>query len=349
MEVIRKELTLDELLSPFIRYDADTDTVQHFIGDAWVDSPENDPRIHDYYPPLDTTDPKCDAAARIVAATQEALALVSDTLGDAATSAQLVGVLGVAFVLVAPYLALLYSLWAELAGVVFGFGKEALDYAFADFDWDDFLCHVRTSERDDGRLDQWRFDGLISYIDATYGDVARAFFHLVYDPLGFGGLNAAAATRGESGDCSECNDVWCKAFDFTLSDQGWTLVSPTTYVDGQGFKAGYLNAASQDWAYIHIEFDERYITQVVLGWCKPNGGGANNSIGVNLLNNGGVVFSHFPAGGNSCPGGYHWEPNQDADQVYLNINSGTVDTDAYILSCELRGLGTNPFGEDDCI
>jgi len=217
MKIIRKEL---QSITPFgYRYDADNDVVQRFIDDAWEDAPDADPRHNDSYPPIDTADPRCDAAARVTAATQAALALTLDTLGTAATSFQVIGVLGAIFAFFAPYLALLYALFSELAGGVFGVGAAALDAAFDGFNWDEFQCKLYCYENNDGRLTETSFTDWIADLDASYGATAMLFFHFVFDGLGFGGVNAAAATYTETGDCEDCDQcdfVYDECFDDPL-------------------------------------------------------------------------------------------------------------------------------------
>ena len=69
MELVRKRLSAAELIPPNIRYNPDTDQVQFSPdgGVTWFDTPSADPRHSDVfrYPPLETADPRCDAAANM--------------------------------------------------------------------------------------------------------------------------------------------------------------------------------------------------------------------------------------------------------------------------------------------
>jgi hypothetical protein len=203
MEIIRKQLQNASAVSGR-RYDEATDTVQTFDGTSWLDTPENDPRVLNQFPPLTSGAPRCDAAARITAATQDALVLTLDTLGTAVSATEVVGLIGIVFAFFAPYLALLYRLWALLAGAVFSIGYTALNTAFTGFDWSAFECKLYNLMQANGRLKPGDFNQFMNWIDATYDVTQRAFFHFVYDGLGYGGLNGAAATRAESGSCSSC-------------------------------------------------------------------------------------------------------------------------------------------------
>jgi len=222
MEIIRKQL---KDLAPFgVRYNPTTGEVETLLGETWTASPGADPRKVNVYPPVATAAPRCDSAARIVSATQEVLALVIETMQTAASAFTLVGLLGRVFSFLAPYFGLLLSLFASLATAVIGVGAAALDAQFAAFDWDEFQCKLVDLSEANGQFTQEGFDALMAWIDATYSIEIRLFFHFVYDGLGFAGLNAAAATRSDTGDCS-CGYGWGWEWDFTQqSSEGWGAV-----------------------------------------------------------------------------------------------------------------------------
>ena len=67
MDIIRKELAAGQLYPIDLRYNDATDAVQYTPdgGTTWIDSPQNDPRLNNHYPPPATDDPQCDGAARM--------------------------------------------------------------------------------------------------------------------------------------------------------------------------------------------------------------------------------------------------------------------------------------------
>lgn len=242
MNIIRKEL---KDLAPFgVRYNPTTGDIETLLGETWTASPEADPRKVNVYPPVTTAAPRCDSAARIVSATQEVLALVLETMQTATSAFTLVGLLGRVFNFLAPYFGLLLTLFASLATAVIGVGYAALDAQFSAFDWDAFRCKLMDTLTVSGRIDQAGFDSFMAWIDATYSIEIRLFFHFVYDGLGFAGLNAAAATRSDTGVCS-CGYLWGHAWDFTQgSENGWTVIvagdgKPRALYDYRQYRPAY--------------------------------------------------------------------------------------------------------------
>ena len=75
MAIIRKKLTPEDMLPKTARINPTTGEYETSPngGIDWNPDPESDPRHNDAYrlPPTDAPDPKCDGAARIVAAFQD--------------------------------------------------------------------------------------------------------------------------------------------------------------------------------------------------------------------------------------------------------------------------------------
>lgn len=205
MKVIRKLLQAAQVYPANIRYDETGDTVQYTPdgGTTWIDSPENDPRQHNHYPPLETDDPRCDAAARMAALIQELQQQLEDGLQAAAFGAEVTTLilLTLAFIpLIGVLTAVIIGLYSQL--VVLGYA--AVHAAFDGFDWDEFTCKILAQLPTGGVMSSSGFDALQADITASYTANQQTVLLGILSFLGYGGLNDAASTRGETGDCSSC-------------------------------------------------------------------------------------------------------------------------------------------------
>jgi len=214
MEIVRLKLTPDDISPPNIRYDetADTTQITNDGGTTWVDVPEIDPRSVNQFDPLSGATASCDAAARIVAALQDLVAsilLAGDEVSQAAMLAILFGWLAV-FGLFAVLVALL----ALVAAAIIAVGFAAFEAAFLNFDWDELTCIISCYVNAQGRLDQNALTDLETHVSGRYDGTQAQLINLFLSTAGFGGLNAFAASRSETGDCGACDScTWCWEWD----------------------------------------------------------------------------------------------------------------------------------------
>lgn len=209
MRIIRKELSPLVAFAFPTRYNEATDTVEASFdgGTTWESFPEGDPRKNNHTPPPDTADPRCDAAARISAATQEVVTYVIDELD--ATAAVITIVQGFLrlftplFTLV-PYLSLVYSAVTTIATI----GAVAMHSAFDAFDWGAFKCLIFKHMSATGELSDAGFAELLADIAATYSDATETVLYNFYLLTGRAGLNDQAGIRTETGDCTACPTTW---------------------------------------------------------------------------------------------------------------------------------------------
>lgn len=256
----------------------------------------------------------------------------------------------ITFGVVAFFLALFGALYAALEYL----GSDLWDAAFTNqmtcflvdcasndagvvtFDWDCLMTRLNSLTDSFGLTElQIRL-----YLQVTF---------MLYFIGGIDGLNLAARTTDiTNDDCSACDVEWCYEFLFELGEQGWTAVSPTTY-SGTQYEGGFVDANSQDWAFIHIEFAPTNVTLVQMNFCKNFGAGANNGVGCSAYLSGVDVFDSYPGGHSDCPGVIDFAPELVTDQIYLNVNSGSAaGAGVAIVRVAMRGTGDNPFGEDNC-
>lgn len=349
MEIIRKELTQAELFPDDIRYDEGTDTVQRRVNGDWIDSPESDPRVNNYFPPKTGSSAACDSAANIVVNLQGLVdGIVTAVCGGAVAYGIGTYIIGILTIFSGLFgVLLLLAIAAGSALVSLGCGD--LGTAFTSGTWDTLLCILKCRMNTSGQLTAISLSAVRGDIDSQIGGTAATVLNLLFDIIGFGGLNAMGASGAETGDCDDCGcGQWCYTWDMKTTNADWTPVSPTTYQPGSGWAGGFLNSASQEWAYIHISFADTLIDSIGFGWCKSAGSGSNNSAGIICYHNGAVVFIDFPPGGIGCPTGMVRNIGVVCDEIWLNINSGTSPATGYIEVCTVYGEDTCPFGTPNC-
>lgn len=229
MDIVRKELTTNDLFPANLRYDSATDSVQITPdgGTTWLDSPENDPRLKDAYPPLTGASARCDAAHRMQLQLYETWAQIDTAMQAGAATAELAAltVLLLAFIpLIGILTAVIVAIYAQFVAV----GYAGVHTAFTGFNWTNIECKLFCLINEDGRLTAAALGQFKDYILATYGSPADTLMNAVLDMLGTGGLNDAAAARTETGDCDACTQcTW--QYDIHADDAGlwtWNYHSP---------------------------------------------------------------------------------------------------------------------------
>lgn len=204
MEIIRKELTPDEISPPGIRYNTGTDAFERFINGEWVETPETDPRRQNVFPPVDTGSPSCDGAANIVVNLQGLIAGMTNAVCTGADVALGAATLVTALYLLNVLFGLLMSLAMTLFAAALTAGCSEMEDTFTPTVWDQLKCILADKLDGDGRLTEATWAAAKSDITAKIGGTPAAILVGLFDIIGFGGLNSMAATGAETGDCSEC-------------------------------------------------------------------------------------------------------------------------------------------------
>jgi hypothetical protein len=372
VKIIRKHLSPLAAFAFPTRYVEETDTVQASFdgGTTWIDFPEGDPRKNNHTPPLDTADPRCDAAARITAGTQEAVSYIIEQLDFGATAVPvvqgLIRLLTPLFTLI-PYLSLFYTVVSGILAI----GSFALHTAFDEFDWDEFTCLILKNLQTSGRLTAGGFEALLADIAAEYDATQEFVLFQLYANVGFAGLNDQAGIRGETGDCSACPDNWCYVWDLTEISGEWEATLPNsfysgaagTYGAGVGWR-GVLCTASNggnDNTLVVQHAVGATVTHVdalynrVLGQYSP----ANEAFRISYNGSFFVVGTTLASG--ASPGAQgedltiSWDGSQAMDAVTIFLRSsfrtGAVPSplgSVALKRVSMRGTGVNPFGEDNC-
>lgn len=229
MDIVRKELSTSDIFPANLRYDGTSDSVQITPdgGTTWEDSPENDPRIKDAYPPLSGASARCDAAHRMQLQLYDTWAQIDSAMQAGAAAAE-IGALLVLLLAFIPLIGILIAVVSALAAQFVAVGYAAEHTAFTSFNWTNIECKLYCLMSTEGRLTPDALAQFKDYILATYGSPADTLMNAVLDMLGTGGLNDAAATRTETGDCDACAEcTW--SHDIHADDAGlwsWNYHSP---------------------------------------------------------------------------------------------------------------------------
>jgi len=217
VDVIRGQLTADDVLPPNIRYtDTDPPVFQTTTdGTTWVDSPQTDPRYNPagLLPHLGPySGIECDVAARMTAQLKDTLANFI-AAGDAAQFATMVLAL-----LVFPFGWAGWFLDLLLAGfdVLIDIGQSNIEAAFTDAVYDDIRCAFSCFIDSNGQISQENLDVAYDQIEAAHpGTVANTIAELRFF-YGDVAMSNAGVARDETGDCSACPDCdWIVEYDFT--------------------------------------------------------------------------------------------------------------------------------------
>lgn len=244
MEIIRKKLSASELVPPSLRYDPDTDEVQQTFdgGATWVDSPGSDPRIAPQWqkPPVVSVDPQCQAAENFTAVLQDQLDKLTTVLSAASSAeAMLTTAVGAVseFFPEAAAVGVLAFLALDFATALFDAGLTAINAAFDSDAYEDIKCAYLNECASDGSMDAVELASFLSDIASTPGGLVSAILDAEFAFAGPAGASNFAATGTEDANCTSCRGEWCEEIDFTLTDGGFNVISPSggTWVSGTGW------------------------------------------------------------------------------------------------------------------
>lgn len=211
MEVIRKNIAWgfdDGGACPYnLRYNTTTGKVELSSdgGETWRDADQFDPRTFNQYPPVTTSDPACDAAARIAAALQEISAAILPAV-QGGVIAEGLGAVIIGWLAVFAGFNILLAAAALLAAPVLAVGFSDLLTAYNTMDWDALMCDLKCRMDSDGRLSDAQYSDFVASYIPTLTAAQQTLLNLSLLIAGMGGLNAFAATRSETGDCDECGE-----------------------------------------------------------------------------------------------------------------------------------------------
>jgi len=262
VKIIRKYLHAEQVYPANMRYNPDTGGVEITPdGENWYPAPDADPRLNNPYPTIATENPRCDAAARMVALLQEMEASYEANLNAASAAAEFTTaiLLLLAFI---PFIGVLAAVMSGLALQLIPIGYATLHAAFDGFDWDGLTCQFYGVLSDFGVLDDAGLTAIRGVIDADYTATQSLTLLGFLDILGYGGLNAAASLRTETGDCESCSPTGWE-WDFTGGDNtGVGIILTYGLWVGDGF-ISRVQGNGDSWLKISVQgFSNKYISRI---------------------------------------------------------------------------------------
>jgi len=227
MQIVRKKLSADEISPPNKRYHSETDTVQTTPdgGTTWNDDPGSDPRTNTAYqlPPLTTSDPRCDAAANMVAYLRSMIDVDVLAMENWSRATALLSIL----LLIIPG-GVLVDLILLSVGIIAAEGASAIAAAFTEGVYDNFLCYFYNNLDADGILTDAGLTALIAEVEAGEDSTVVNVFEAHNHYMLFVGWTNAGASGSETGDCSACATCTDYSDDFqtgALGDKTFLSVS----------------------------------------------------------------------------------------------------------------------------
>lgn len=247
---------------------------------------------------------------------------------------------------------------------LWGFMTTIVAFEFSSDDQKTFLCDLLCAMTIDGAgVASVNFTQVVDAVDGRWGLTEINQWTLIsylLQIIGSQGLNASLAVQSATtADCTDCPCNWCYDFDFTASEQGFTLVNVGSgntrghYVSGQGWAGEPNLPCNVHWnnaVFIERDFGTTsHITQLRIYYTAT--AGTDNKIDLTI--NG----SAQPEGEYEPTDTYEdfWTGNSSMGhisvQMYPSTNIVCAETPpGSIVMTHLRvwGEGDNPFGEDNC-
>lgn len=225
--------------------------------------------------------------------------------------------------------------------------------------WSEVTCAIYSAIRGLGYVDGSNYGTLVSNVCAlSYS--SPAVINAICAFLTNVGLEniQKMQTAGalDDVDCTACTATWCRYFDFTVSNQGWTQPGGFvvgSYVAGQGWKTG---PSGPDFNEVYAQVDmgiTEPITRVdVLIRSNQGSTGAHASdcqvLSAPLTPNCLTDFT-FPVDTGS---GTWQNVVVTCSGRYVSFDVATASAGAgyaTVLACQIHGTGINPFGADNCV
>lgn len=348
MKIIRKRLYEGEGLPTNVRYSEDCDCVEITFdgGETWVEREEFDPRHGSGYraPPLDTSDPRCDAAAGMVFA-------IEDSVNVALGAASIIDAANAFFALITvfnPGFGILMKILILLAEFMFAIGTAALTLAFDNDAYDLLTCIFYDEIGEDGQMSQAQLEAINTRVCAEMDVTVCAVVGFLLNTYGSVTFSNAGALAGQTGDCSDCDDLWCYDEDFLVDEWSWVdTVSGGSHLAQWVLGVGFVPQTSN---YIVVQSNfTGHVTSLRAWYTQPRG-----RIRLNAPGTPDSSSSEYTSGLINDPdytldgGLYRYDFTLDHDVTGFELFSDPETADGALVRMERKGTGTNPFGSDNC-
>jgi hypothetical protein len=311
MEVVRLKLTPDTVTPPAQRWDETTDEVQITPdgGATWYPDPALDPRTSSVYrqPARTGTDPKCDAAADMVATLQALINTAIDAIGTAQAANAILAIITV----FTPGLGWLVRLVLAVVEAVLAIGSSVIDAAFTQAVYDDLLCIFYANIDANGQMSDAQLADIYADIAATQDTTVQAVFGYFSSLIGAVGWSNAGATGESVGDCAACvGCVEAVDYNFRTDEQGWAINlcanGAGSYVAASGWKAVVDGAGNRSLAVFGHMTECVTFNRIIIQFessCAVNGILQLRDADCNLIQ---TLFSNALICGGNCPDVAYW-------------------------------------------
>lgn len=335
-----------------------------YDGETWEEQRAGDTRFSNpTLPPIygaDGGEKRCRAANSIVTGIEAEKIETEGRYAGGATAADFVAGL-VAFlvglgVITGGISAVLAVITTAIAALLANITAAQFSGYFTGATWDALLCIVYCNMNDDASFSETQWQTIRQQVIADIGGGAGNWIEKIILGMGTVGLtNMARQELPGTKDCDLCDcpsGTWCYTFDFTAGQQGWAFTESGfgTYTGGVGF-TGQPYGTGGGVSRLQRTFDEASVTSIqvvhsaqgytvgqkTLVLKRGSDPDQNHSLGGAL--NGESILSQYNQA-NFTP--------FDLDRITL-FWDGAGSSDMAIESVTLRGIGTNPFGEDNCV
>jgi len=304
MEIVRKQLSSNEIQPVGTRWNGATDTVQQTPDDGttWNDAPQLDPRRDPAYqlPPRGGSDPKCDAAANMLAKLKTMVLIFESEIAVFQAATALLAIILVFL----PGVGIVVDALLAIADLLVTLGASAISTAFTDEQWDLILCILDCEISDDGTVNENQFNAIISDIFNQCDTVVYDVMYTLLPGLGWVGLTNAGATGEETGDCSACD---CPPRCHEWSNVGSTAVDAT-----------YTRRTFQSTLTPNVTF-----TRITIDWqLNPNPGATLVQADVRVwLSGSGLPQYTFPILDVTGEAVINFEPASTEDEFIIQVRS----------------------------
>jgi hypothetical protein len=260
MEIIRKELTPNELFPSNLRYNSGSDQVQQTLdgGSTWVNSPADDPRHNpaNLVPLRTTGSVQCDSAAAMTAQFKRYVdqAITDLTVAEYLTDAA--GILGGVFL----ELGILFDIVAYAFSAIFSIGASTLTSDFTPTVYQTITNILFCDIGADGSVSASQLVRINADILAQLGGTVSLVWNYVMTSEGEVGLQNAGTIGSVTGSCSGTGCEYGLVLDFTIDKYGGqsanvdvgVLLSRGQYIPGYGWVQTDSGSTSLLQLFVHL-------------------------------------------------------------------------------------------------
>lgn len=212
LQVVRKELTTNEIYPPDVIYDPDDDKVKKDWGDGlgFVDYPPGDPRHSTVYlrPPRPDDDKRCASAANMVAWIHNFMDDLITKLDEGGVVFAAINLLSGYLDFLAPEFGVIARLIGEVGSTIFGIGSVALSAAFTTDQYDLLLCIFDCGISVDGGVSPVQLADIQTAVTDQLNTTAALVVNEILTLQGEIGLANAGRIGTETGACDDCGCNW---------------------------------------------------------------------------------------------------------------------------------------------